>query len=178
MPQRTADKLATHSAYSYRNDPNVPPFPDDHPVIVHDGVCVLCSRSMRIIARGDRAGRFRFMSAQSATGQALYKHYDLDAQDFETVLLIESGRVYGKLDMIQHVAGQLSGPYLLFSALAVMRLLPGRATLAKSSPTAPQPRPRRSPAPTWWCAPTSSPTGTSTSTPSLPRQETASTPRR
>ena len=126
MPQRTADKLATHSAYSYRNDPNVPPFPDDHPVIVHDGVCVLCSRSMRIIARGDRAGRFRFMSAQSATGQALYKHYDLDAQDFETVLLIENGRAYGKLDMIQHVAGQLSGPYLLFSALAVMRLLPGR----------------------------------------------------
>jgi predicted DCC family thiol-disulfide oxidoreductase YuxK len=124
--QRIADKLASHAAYSYRSDPNVPAFPDERPVIVYDGVCVLCSRSMRIIARGDRDGRFRFMSAQSLTGQALFRHYRLDVHDFETVLLIDNGRAYGKIDMISRVATRLGGIYRPLSVLAVMRLLPGR----------------------------------------------------
>ncbi len=123
---RVADKLASRSAYSYRRDPNVPAFSDEHPVIVYDGVCVLCSRSMRVIARGDRAGRFRFMSAQTLTGQALYRHYGLDPVDFETVLLVDNGRAYGKLDMITQVADQLSGFDRLLSVLRIMRLLPGR----------------------------------------------------
>ena len=106
---RVADKLASQSAYSYRRDPNVPAFSDEHPVIVYDGVCVLCSGSIRVIARGDRAGRFRFMSAQTLTGQALYRHYGLDPVDFETVMLVDNGRAYGKLDMITQVADQLSG---------------------------------------------------------------------
>ncbi len=125
-PQRIRDKLANRSAYSYRSDPNVPGFPDDHPVIVYDGVCVLCSRSMRIVARGDRDARFRFVSAQSLTGQALFRHYGLDPVDFETVLLIENGRAYGKFDMIARVASRLGSDYRTLSLLRVMQLLPGR----------------------------------------------------
>ena len=124
--ERIADKLARQPAFSYRADPSVPTFPDNDPVIVYDGVCVLCSRSMRIIANGDHNHRFRFMSAQSPKGQALFQHYGLDPVEFETVLLIENGRAYGKLDMITRVVGQLGGYYWFLSALRVMRLLPGR----------------------------------------------------
>ncbi len=123
---RIATRLAQHQAYSYRHDLNVPAFPDDQPVIVYDGVCVLCSRSMRIIARGDRAGRYRYMSAQSPIGQALFAHYGLDAEQFETVLLIEAGRAFGKLDAIMRIAGQLRGIYRPLGLLRVMRVLPGR----------------------------------------------------
>ena len=35
---------ATHEPYSYRADAAVPAFPDDKPIIVFDGKCVLCSR--------------------------------------------------------------------------------------------------------------------------------------
>ena len=31
--------------YSYRDDPAVPAFPDDKPVIVFDGYCAMCSGS-------------------------------------------------------------------------------------------------------------------------------------
>ena len=36
-------RLAQLPPYSYRNDPQVPRFPDDKGLIVFDGVCVLCT---------------------------------------------------------------------------------------------------------------------------------------
>ena len=101
----------------------MPPFPDDKPVIVYDGVCVLCSAAMRRIVRGDVDGRYRYIAGQSALGRALFLHYRLDPDDFETVLLIEDGRPYGKLDMADLVARVIGGPWRLF---AILRPLPDR----------------------------------------------------
>ncbi len=115
------DGLIQAPPYSYRNDPAVPPFPDDKALIVYDGVCVLCSTTMRTIAARDTAGHYRFASGQSALGQALFRHYRLDPESFETVLLIEHGLAYGKLDMVRRVAGQLGGAY---RALQVFAILP------------------------------------------------------
>ena len=120
---RVADRLAAREGYSYRADTSVPKFPDDQPLIVYDGVCVLCSSTMRFIATRDVHGRFRYASAQSALGQALFRHYGLDPQAFETVLLIEDGRAYGKLDVVRRVAREIGG---LARAVHVFTLLPGR----------------------------------------------------
>ena len=35
--------------FSWRDDPEVPAFPDDHPLIVFDGECVLCSANARFV---------------------------------------------------------------------------------------------------------------------------------
>jgi predicted DCC family thiol-disulfide oxidoreductase YuxK len=120
---RIAAQLAAHDAYSYRRDAAVPAFADDAPLIVYDGVCVLCSAAMRWIATSDRRARYRYASAQSDLGQALFRHYRLDPVNFETVLLIENGRAYGKLDMACRVSQEIGGPWRIFSALG---LLPGR----------------------------------------------------
>ena len=72
------------AAFSYRNDPAVPPFPDDHPIIVFDGHCVLCSGWVSFILRHDRHAIYRLLPAQAALGQALYVHYGLDPKNFET----------------------------------------------------------------------------------------------
>lgn len=118
--ERCVARLARRLAFSYRSDPAVPAFPDDHPVIVYDGVCVLCSGAMRAIARRDRRQRYRFVSGQSALGTALFKHYGLDPHNFETVLLIADGRAHGKLDMARRVAGEIGGPWRLFELFAIM----------------------------------------------------------
>ena len=39
--------------------------------IVFDGECVLCSGFFRFMLKRDRAGRFRYATAQSDLGQAL-----------------------------------------------------------------------------------------------------------
>ena len=113
-PASVSARLAAEPAYSYRADAAVPLFDDRHALIIYDGVCVLCSRSMRAIARRDTAGHFRFASTQSSLGQALFVHYGLDPVAFETVLLLSEGRAFGKLEVPFEVARVLGGPWRLF----------------------------------------------------------------
>ena len=83
-------------AYSYRADRKVPPFPDEKPIIVFGGHCVLCSRWAGFVMRHDRERRFRLLAAQTPLGTALYEHYGLDAVDYETNVLLEDGRAWLK----------------------------------------------------------------------------------
>lgn len=77
--------------YSYRHDPAVPAFADEKPIIIFDGYCALCSGWAAFVLRYDRAGKYRLLSAQSPLGHALYVHYGLNPQDYETNILIEDG---------------------------------------------------------------------------------------
>jgi len=105
----------TAAPYSYRNDPAVPPFPDDKPLFVFDGVCVLCSGGARWLMRHDRQSRFRLSPAQSALGEALYAHYGVVMD--ETYLLVSGGLPYtksgGYLHMCRIVGGWWRGLLIL-----------------------------------------------------------------
>jgi predicted DCC family thiol-disulfide oxidoreductase YuxK len=116
-----ADLLA-RPPYSYRQDPAVPGFPDDKPLFVFDGVCVLCSGGAGWLMRHDRRDLFRFASAQSPLGEALYRHYGLALDD--TYILIADGRAYGKsagylrmLDILGGVWGVAKVFYLVPAGL-------------------------------------------------------------
>jgi predicted DCC family thiol-disulfide oxidoreductase YuxK len=102
--------------YSYRSDPGVPAFPDDRPIIIYDGHCVLCSAFIRFVLRADRAARFRFMAAQSRTGAALYAHYGLVSHDYETNILLEDGRVWLKSEGSIRIFEKLGLPWALAAA--------------------------------------------------------------
>ncbi|MBX5018023.1 thiol-disulfide oxidoreductase DCC family protein [Rhizobium lentis] len=116
--------VGTKAAYSYRTDAAVPAFADDRPLIVFDGECVFCSGWVKFALKHDRRRRYRFVAAQTPLGQALYRHYGLDARDYETNILIEEGRAFFKSDgSIRMVAG-LGFPY---SLVKLFRLLPRRA---------------------------------------------------
>lgn len=113
----------TREPYSYRDDPAVPSFPDDRPLILFDGGCVLCSGSARFILRHDRAARFRLAPIQSPLGRALLAHYGVDPTDPSTMLLIEAGRAHERSDAVLRIAGGLAAP---ISAASVLRLVPAR----------------------------------------------------
>jgi len=105
--------------YSYRNDPAVPEFPDDKPLFIFDGVCVLCSTSARWLMRYDKNDTFRFMPAQSTTGLSIYKHYGIAMND--TYLLLDEGILYRKSDGYLHICSLLGGWWRI---LLVFHLIP------------------------------------------------------
>lgn len=111
--------VAIRDEFSYRADASVPAFPDDHPLIVFDGVCVLCSGFVKFVLRHDSQEKFLFATAQGPLGQALFRHYGLHTADFETNLVIIDGMAYGKLASFAAVMGTLSWPWSLLRAVRV-----------------------------------------------------------
>lgn len=109
--------------YSYRADLAVPQFADDRPIIVFDGCCALCSGWARLVLRFDRRRRYRLLPAQSELGRSLYLHYGLDAEDYETNILIEDGLAWFKSEGSIRMAEGLGWPWRL---AALLRLLPAR----------------------------------------------------
>jgi predicted DCC family thiol-disulfide oxidoreductase YuxK len=118
--------LATGTArapYSYRDDPAVPKFPDDRPIIVFDGYCVLCSGWVSFILRHDRHAIYRLLPAQSPIGHALYVHYGLDPQNYETYMLIQDGVGWFKSEATIRMTQGLGFPW---SLAAILRVVPSR----------------------------------------------------
>jgi predicted DCC family thiol-disulfide oxidoreductase YuxK len=113
--------VTRRTPYSYRADAAVPPWDDAHGLIVYDADCVLCSRFVQFVLAHDPDAYFRFTSAQGPLGQALYRHYGLDTQDFETNLVIMKGMLHEKLHAFAAVAGQV-GQW--WGVLAHLRHLP------------------------------------------------------
>ena len=111
------------SPYSYRDDPQVPSFPDDRPIFIFDAQCVLCSRWVDLVLRYDRAGRYRLLSAQSALGRALYVHYGLDPENYETNILLIDGVALIKAEGSIRLAVGLGLPW---SVTGILRVLPRR----------------------------------------------------
>jgi predicted DCC family thiol-disulfide oxidoreductase YuxK len=108
-------------AFSYRSNPTVPAFPDDRPILVFDGSCILCSTFVQFMLRIDKNRRLRLMSAQSPLGTALYRHLGLGPVDYETNILLQDGRTWLKSEGSIRIFEQLGFPW---SLMAIGRLLP------------------------------------------------------
>jgi predicted DCC family thiol-disulfide oxidoreductase YuxK len=107
--------------YSYRADPAVPAFADDKPIIIFDGYCALCSGWAQFVLTHDHRETYRLLAAQSKLGYALYVHYGLDPDDYETNILIEGGVAFFKSEGSIRMAEGLGFPW---SLAAVFRILP------------------------------------------------------
>lgn len=62
-------------------------------IILFDGVCSFCDRSVQFIIKYDQAAYFQFASIQSDIGQALLAQYEVP-ENIDSVILIEHGKVY------------------------------------------------------------------------------------
>lgn len=109
-----------HDTYSYRTDTTVPPFPDDKALMVFDGYCGLCTHSVQFTLRHDQEGQFRFLPAQTALGDALYRHYGLNPGSYETFILLDKGHAYFASDAAIKIFRMLGFPWSLASALQII----------------------------------------------------------
>ena len=90
------------------------------PIILFDGVCNLCNKSVQTALRKDKAGIFKFASLQSDAGQKLLKQYNLPTENFGSFVLIQNGKIYLKSAAALTVAKQLSGPIKLLYGFMIV----------------------------------------------------------
>ena len=72
----------------------------DGDLIVFDGHCLLCSGFVRFVSRRDRVGRFRYVTAQSPLGRALYARHGLDPDVMETNIVIVDGKPHVRMAIL------------------------------------------------------------------------------
>lgn len=111
---------AGHKAYSYRHDNGVAPFADDHPVMIYDGYCGLCSSAVQFVLRHDRSKVFRFVAAQSELGTSIYRHYGLDPQNYETFIVLADGIPFFASDAVIEIGRRLGLPWSLGTAVGAL----------------------------------------------------------
>jgi predicted DCC family thiol-disulfide oxidoreductase YuxK len=103
----------------------------EHPVILFDGVCNLCHRSIQFIIRHDRRGRFRFASLQSQSAAALLNarpdaaapaalQAPLPAPLPDSMVLLERGRTYTQSTAMLRIVRGLRWPLPLAYALIII----------------------------------------------------------
>jgi predicted DCC family thiol-disulfide oxidoreductase YuxK len=90
-------------------------------ILLVDGECNLCNALVRFIVRRDPGGTVRFASLQSGRAQDLLREHGLPASDMNTVVLLESGRVFVRSSAVLHVLRHLTYPWPVLYAL---RLIP------------------------------------------------------
>ncbi len=91
------------------------------PVLVFDGVCLLCSAWVAFVLRHDRSGRIRFAAMQSSAGQSLLQAHGLDADDPLSFLFVSEGKGHTQSDAILRLVGSFGGAWRL---VAMLRVLP------------------------------------------------------
>jgi predicted DCC family thiol-disulfide oxidoreductase YuxK len=86
-------------------------------LVVFDGDCVLCDRTVRFITQRSQPATFAFAARQSAAGQAALAPFP-QAASVDGVVLIETDRVSTRSDAALRIARSMHAPWPGLAALA------------------------------------------------------------
>lgn len=89
----------------------IPLVPEEKILVQFDGMCILCSRAVRLILKADRKKKFVFQALQFST----------ENQDFETIIVTDNQSTTEYFDAILKIGKELGG---IYRAVAIFRLLP------------------------------------------------------
>ena len=87
--------------------------PASHAVILFDGTCAFCERSVIFIANRDPRDYFRFGASQSPAAAALLAPFGLTRETARSIILIEDGQVYLRSTASLRIGARLTFPWSL-----------------------------------------------------------------
>lgn len=91
-----------------------------HPIILFDGMCVLCSANAQFVLKHDKSGHFRLASMQSEAGAALYRRFGIDPADPETMILVTGDEALRDSDAVLAIYRGLGWPWKAAGIFAIV----------------------------------------------------------
>ena len=85
-------------------------------IVLFDGDCAFCDRSVKWIIDHDRAARLRFAPQQSPVGKQMLVRHRLPVEGIESMVLIEADRVSTHSTAVLRIARSLPWPWKLCAA--------------------------------------------------------------
>lgn len=88
-------------------------------IILFDGVCNFCDRSVQFIIKRDKKARYKFASIQSEIGQEIIRKYNVSAH-IDSLILVENNRYYVRSSAALRICKHLSFGWRLFYILLII----------------------------------------------------------
>lgn len=85
----------------------------EHPVLIFDGVCELCSTSVNFILRWEKGHEIKFTANQNPPGRALLEQFGENPDEVSTIYFIEQGKIYKQSAAVLRIARRLRFPWFL-----------------------------------------------------------------
>jgi predicted DCC family thiol-disulfide oxidoreductase YuxK len=86
-------------------------------LVIFDGVCNLCARSVQFILRHESGPHFTFSPLQSPAGARLLAQHGFPASDVESFVLVSDGKVYTRSTAALRIARHFKGAWRLLRIL-------------------------------------------------------------
>src|SRR3712207_5655900 len=86
-------------------------------IILFDGTCAFCERSVKFIATRDPNGYFRFGASQTPPAAELLGRFGVTRDSTRSIILIEDERIYLRSTAVLRIASRLPFPWRLAGVL-------------------------------------------------------------
>ncbi len=85
-------------------------FMQEQPLIIYDGVCGLCNRSVHFIIRRDSKKQFKFLPLQSNKAIALMHAFGVDLHKSDSIILLDHNKLFTHSDAVLLALKKLNSP--------------------------------------------------------------------
>ena len=85
-------------------------------IILFDGTCAFCERSVRFIATRDH-GYFKFGASQNPEGRAIIARFGTTREAAKSLMLIEDDRLYLRSEAVLRIAQRMNAPWKFAAVL-------------------------------------------------------------
>lgn len=113
-------EFASPACYAHEVDPAYMMAPPRGPVLLFDGVCVLCSASVRFVLAHERDSAIQFATMQSRAGQSLLAAHAMPITDWDSVVFVVDGRPLTRSQAALAVARHLRVPWRWLRVAAIV----------------------------------------------------------
>lgn len=90
----------------------------DH-IVLFDGQCKFCNRSVQFILKYDRKKIFHFAPLQSDFGQKLLAKSPFDPNALDSIVLLKKGKYFSHSDAAIHIGSDLGAGFMLLKLLFI-----------------------------------------------------------
>ena len=89
-------------------------------IILFDGVCNLCNKTVQFIIQKDPIKNFRFASLQSKSGQLLFEQLGVHSESVDSLIYIKDGKFYVKSTAVLMILRRLSNGWKFFYCFIII----------------------------------------------------------
>jgi predicted DCC family thiol-disulfide oxidoreductase YuxK len=90
-------------------------------ILLFDGACNLCNKSVQFIIKRDKKARVKFASLQSEVGKQIMLQFNIPTEYIDSIILFEFGKVYYKSSAALRLCKKMDG---LWPFMYIFMLVP------------------------------------------------------